>query len=174
MTIDLWRTLIGAIIGAVTFTIFSHMASGRPSQRHMAQRQGVMTISRVYVAGSVMLMGGLGLLMLGPWIVTPSPVPTYVGIGCLVLAMISLASLSSVCDVTWDAQGISAPATFCGMPWPGQRRLFAWEGLVVAGRDLLGNQRVVDNAGRKLRWNFSYRGHRTLTRAIAAYRPDLF
>lgn len=173
MTIDLWRAVIGAIIGMVTFSIFTHLTS-RKSSRGTAQGQGEMRHSRTYIIGSAVLMGGLGLLLLGPWIVVRSPLPTYLGVCCIVLAMISLCGFSSVFRVTWDGQGITAPATFAGMPCPGKGRFFPWEALVAVGPDLPGNQRVLDHGGRALRWNFSDRGHKACMRAIAAYRPDLF
>jgi hypothetical protein len=174
MTIDLWRALIGAVIGMVTFAIFARLAAGRPSDVNTAQMQGVLAISPVYAGGSVIVMGGLGLLMLGPWIVSASPLPTYLGVICIALAALSPIALLPVFQTSWDAQGITTPASFCGMPWPGTRRFFAWGGLATAGGDLMGNQFVKDAAGRTLRWNFSYRGHRALMRAVPAYRPDLF
>jgi hypothetical protein len=174
MTIDLWRALIGAVIGMVTFAIFARLVAGGSSRGGPVAVQGVLTISRIYVAGSVIVMGGLGLLLLGPWIVSASPAPTYLGLFCIMMASLSPISLLPIFRTTWDAQGIMTPASFGGMPWPGPRRFFAWGSLAAVGADLMGNSFVVDSAGRRLRWNFSYRGHRALMRAVAAYRPDLF
>ncbi len=171
MTIDLWRALIGAIIGMGTFAIFARIAAGRPTQVQPAAAEGIMTVSRIYVGVSVIVMGGLGLVMLGPWFVGRSALP---GLFCLSMALLSLTGLARVFRVTWDARGITTPAVFCGMPWPGKRRFISWDSLARAGCDILGNQFVMDTFGQKLRWNFSYRGHRALMRAVAAYRPDLF
>jgi hypothetical protein len=173
MTIVVWRALIGAVIGMVTFAVFARLVAGRPSQAGAAPMHGVLRVSRIYVAGSVIVMGGLGLLLLGPWIVSASPAPTYLGLFCIMIACLSPISLLPVFRTTWDAQGITTPASFGGMPWPGTRRFFAWGSLAAVGADLMGNRLVVDSAGQRLRWNFSYRGHRALMRAVAAYRPDL-
>ncbi len=175
MTIYLWRALFGAIIGIATFAIFARFAHRRAAVHgRIAQMQGVMTVSRVYVAGSVIIMGGGGLFLLGPWIISTSALPGYLGIVCIALAGISLTGLLPIYRVTWDQAGITAPATFCGMPRPGPKRVFTWDGITAAGGDLLGNHMLVDRTGQKLRWNFSYRGHHALLGAIAAYRPDLF
>jgi hypothetical protein len=105
--------------------------------------------------------------------VSASSLPTWLGAFCIMLAVLSPISLLPVFRITWDARGITTPASLAGMPWPGPRRFLAWESLVAAGVDLTGKQFVADERGQRLRWNFSYQGHRTLMRAVAAYRPDL-
>ncbi len=174
MTVDFSRALIGAIIGMIVFSIISRTVFGKPQQHRITQIEGCLTISRIYVACSVMLMGGLGVLLLGPWIVTASIFPSILGILCIILALVSLAGVLPIFVVCWDEHGISAPAVWCGLPILGARQVFEWSDLVAAQSDLWGNQFVADGNGRMLRWNFSYRAHRDLMCAIAWYRPDLF
>jgi hypothetical protein len=174
MTVDLWRAMIGAIIGIIVFSIFSRVAFGKPSHGAAPQLQGTLTVSRIYAFSSLIVMVGLGIVLIGPWINSPSSFPRYGGIVCIALGLSSVISLMPFFDTTWDSDGLITPATAWGIPLPGKRRFFAWKDLVAVKSDFLGNQCVVDGTGRALRWNFSYRGHRALMRAVAWYRPDLF
>jgi hypothetical protein len=174
MTVDLSRALIGAVIGMIVFSILSRATFGKPQRHRIPQIEGRLTISRLYVACSALLMAGLGVILLGPWIITTSVIPSVLGLSCFVLALVSLAGMLPLFVVRWDQSGITAPAVLFGLPVPGKRRFFAWGDLVTARSDLFGNQCVADVNGRTLRWNFSYLGHRALMRAVAWYRPDLF
>jgi hypothetical protein len=167
------RAIMGAVIGLVGYGLLN-LWKRRSRRTSRARESGLIAPSFLLVTVTALVLCGLGIAVLGPWIKPSTDLIFYVGVVCLVLGLVSILGLLPAYDIIWDRRGIWGPTRLWINPF-GRKKLFvAWAGVAHVGAARGGNYYLTDPTGHRIYWNLSYNGSGVFLSSIEHYRPDLF
>ncbi len=131
--------------------------------------------SRVLVGLTVLIGTAVGAVALYAFVSKNGGTPALVvGLGAILLSIVSATNFWPIYDISWGAKGISGPTSLWFPPIGPKRKHLEWDRIAGAGQAPNGNWFVVDRDGSKVMWNWVYCGYAHLIDAVTDNCPHLF